>query len=350
MNRVLSSTIQTIFQPYKGILAADERPSSMDKRLALYGIATGEASRIRCREIFFSTPNLERTISGIILAENTFRDHHTGGVRTKDLLHSLGIAVGVKVDKGLAPYNGSDVLFTTKGLDDLADRYQVYADEGVRFLKWRSTIPVMPSVSDEFLERIATDNASYASIALDAGLVPIIEPEVLLKGSHSIDESVAMLTRVITATLAALEEEGCDVHSCVLKTAYATAGLSAKQPSSVEEIVKRTLTVFRETGADRFAGIVFLSGGMEPPLAIDCIQQIRALADRPDTPHTFKGPMTFSYARALQDSMLSTWKGDEENVLAAQVAFTQSLQHAVKKYKGSEEAPLGGDGKGVISN
>ena len=346
MKRVLSSTIQSLFQPYKGILAADERPSSMDKRLASYGIPCGAAMRARCREILFSTPNLERTISGIILAENTFRDHETGGVRTKDFLHSLGIVVGVKVDDGLVPFDGGANLSVTAGLDSLADKCRMYASDGALFLKWRSAVPVLPPVPDSFLRRIADDSATYARCALDNGLVPVIEPEVLLKGNHTTDESAALLKRVIGTTLTALREKGCDPRSCVLKTSFAAAGLSAPSPA-VDTVVKETLTALREAKADRFAGIVFLSGGLPSEDAIAYIQRIRAVGERADTPHSFSQPMTFSYARALQESMLTAWQGKEENVLAAQVAFTQTLQHAVKKYKGSEEAPLGGNGKDV---
>ncbi|MDE0243379.1 MAG: fructose-bisphosphate aldolase class I [Candidatus Kaiserbacteria bacterium] len=341
-----SETIQTLFQPYKGILAADERPSSMDKRLASYGIPEGQAMRARCREILFTTPNLERTISGIILAENTFKDHETGGVRTKDFLHSIDVTVGVKVDGGLESYRGSDTFSVTKGLDDLADRCKYYAQEGVQFLKWRSVIPVT-DVPDDFLQTISKDIATYACAALASDLVPVIEPEVLLKGEHTMEETRAVLTKVITAVLGALQDQSCDPKSCVLKTSFASAGLSAKEKPPVDTVAERTLETLNSAGAEQFAGIVFLSGGLPSEDAIAYIQRVRALGEQPDTPYSCSVPITFSYARALQESMLSAWQGREENVLAAQVAFTQTLQHAVKKYKGSEEAPLGGDGKNV---
>ena len=295
-------------------------------------------------EILFSTPNLERTISGIILAENTFNDHNTGGTRTKDLLHSIGIAAGVKVDGGLEPYNGSDTFSVTIGLDDLKDRCCRYADDGALFLKWRSVIPVT-SVPDDFLHRIADDCAIYAGHALSCNLVPIIEPEVLLKGHHTLKESSDLMTRVITALLTALQSRSHDPGLCILKTSFAAAGLSAEMKPSIDDVAKETLTALRAARADTFAGIVFLSGGLPSQTAISLIQRIRALAEQPDTDHSFATPITFSYARALQETMLTAWQGSEENVLAAQVAFTQTLQHAVKKYKGSEEAPLGGDGK-----
>ena len=344
MNTIKEHTLETIFQPYKGILAADERPSSMDKRLAEYGIADGAAMRDRYRAILFSTPNFERTISGIILSEDTFTQHTMDGVPTRDFLQELGIAVGVKVDGGLEPYEGSETLQITKGLDGLADRCRQYREQGAKFTKWRSAIPVV-GATDAFVAQVATDIAAYAQCALQHDLVPVVEPELLLSGDHTVADTEAMFVRVMPVVLAALAERGCDPRQCILKTSFITDGL-VDGVLSADEAAERTLSVFKKTGlggTKSFYGIVFLSGGLESQTAIAYIQRIKALAEQEE----FATPLTFSYARALQDPVLREWKGEEANVLTAQLAFTQTLQHAIKKYKGIEEAPLGSDGKAV---
>ncbi|MCY4577279.1 MAG: fructose-bisphosphate aldolase class I [Candidatus Kaiserbacteria bacterium] len=336
MSTTIEHVLKTIFQPYKGILAADERPSSMDRRLQEYGIADGDAMRSRYREILFSTPNLERTISGVILSEDTFAQHTVGDVLTRDFLRELGIAVGVKVDGGLESYAGSDTLQKTKGLAGLDDRCKQYREQGAGFTKWRSAIPVV-GATDDFITTVATDMATYAYHALQNDLVPIIEPELLLRGDHTVEATAETFTRVLPAVLAALAEKKCNPQQCILKTSFITDGLT-DGVLSADETAKRTLAVFRETKLDGnkgFYGIVFLSGGLESKTAIAYIQRIKALAEQ----EAFKTPLSFSYARALQEPVLLEWKGEETNVLNAQLAFTQTLQHAIKKYKGIEEAP-----------
>lgn len=336
MSATIDNTLVTIFQPYKGILAADERPSSMDRRLKEHGIKEGKSVRDRYREILFSTPNLERTISGIILSEDTFTEHTTDGVPTREFLQGLRIAVGVKVDGGLEPHEGSDTLKKTKGLDGLSDRCKQYRQQGAVFTKWRSAIPVI-GATDEFIKTVAADMATYAHHAIANELVPIIEPELLLSGDHNTEATEEAFKRVIPAVLAALAEKKCNPQKCILKTSFITDGLTGGVLPA-EEAARRTLAALKETklgGGNSFYGIVFLSGGLESKTAIAYIQRIKALAEQED----FSTPLSFSYARALQEPVLNEWKGKEENILNAQLAFTQTLQHAIKKYKGIEEAP-----------
>ena len=344
----VEQVLKTIFQPYMGILAADARASSMDRRLQEHGIAVGEEVRKRYRTLLFSTPNLERTISGVILSEDTFINHTMDDIPTRDYLAQLGIVVGVKVDGGLMPFKGDPVLKCTKGLEGLSDRCVVYKEQGAGFLKWRSAIPAI-GATDEFIDAITADMAAYAQCALNNNLVPILEPEILLDGDHGADDTATVCRKVFPALLRALTQQGCNPHQCILKTSFIIDGLGRGEMSA-EDVAKKTLAAFKETGLDNeksFYGIVFLSGGLETRLAIAYIQRIKAVAEQKDTPHSFSVPITFSYARALQEPALIEWEGKEENVLAAQLAFTQTLQHAIKKYKGLEEAPLGSDGKGV---
>ena len=336
MTDILESTLTTIFQPYKGVLAADERPSSMDKRLQEYGIADGEAMRARYREILFSTPNFERTISGVIMAAESFTEHTMNGVPTRDFLRELGIAVGVKVDGGLEPYEGSDTLQRTVGLDGLDDRCREYQEQGARFTKWRSAIPVV-GATDDFIAAVAADMAAYAACALKHNLVPIVEPELLLSGDHTVEDTENACLKTLPVVLDALREKGCNTKRIILKTSFITDGL-VDGVLSADETAERTLAIFKKIGlggGKGFYGIVFLSGGLESKTAIAYIQRIKALAEQ----ESFGVPLSFSYARALQEPVLQEWKGEEANVLSAQLAFTQTLQHAIKKYKGIEEAP-----------
>ena len=320
----------------------------MDRRLEEHGIAAGKEMRAKYRTLLFSTPNLERTISGIILAEDTFQDHAIDGVPTRDYLAHLGIVVGVKVDGGLVPYNEDKVLKRTIGLEGLQKRCASYKERGAGFLKWRSAIPAI-GVTDNFITTVVSDMVEYASHALEHGLVPILEPEILLEGSHTAEDTAETFKRTLSALLTALTKRGCDPHHCILKTSFIIDGLDREEVSA-EEVAKKTLITLKEAGLDTgksFYGVVFLSGGLESKRAINYIQQIKAFVEQEGTEHSFAPPITFSYARALQEPVLAVWKGEEENALVAQLAFTQTLQLAVKKYKGLEEAPLAGDGKEV---
>ena len=337
-----------LFQPHKGILAADARPSSMDARLEEYGVSPGETNRSAYRELLFSTPNLERTISGVILSEETFTDHRTDDVSTRIYLSTLGIVPGVKVDKGLVPFdNGADAsLCITTGLEDLSERCEQYVRDGAGFVKWRAKIPVL-GATEPFLAAVGENLATYASIALKHNLVPIIEPEVLLSGTHTLEESAETLARTLAAVVSALRAQKCASQKCILKTSFATAGLE-RETLPADLVAEKTLAVLRESGLDNqrvFYGIVFLSGGLSSETAISYIQRIKAIAEQEGTEHSFTTPLTFSYARALQMPALLAWQGKEDQVLAAQLAFTQTLQHAIRTYKGREEAPLGSSGK-----
>lgn len=342
----IERVLQSIFQPYKGILAADERPSSMDRRLQEHGISHSAEMRSAYRTLLFSTPNIGRTVSGVILSEDTFENHAINGTMTREYLSSMGIAVGVKVDGGTEPFKGSSELKITKGLDDLSERCKKHKKQGAEFVKWRSVIPAI-GATDELIMKVTKDMAEYAWCAISNDLVPIVEPEILLDGKHTADESATSFKKVIAAVKEAISKRGCNVNNCILKTSFIVGGLDGGTTSS-EEAAKKTLLTLKEAGLNSkksFYGIVFLSGGLESKVAIEYIQRIKAIAEKEETQYSFKPPITFSYARALQEPALSAWKGKEENILAAQISFTQTLQHAIKKYKGVEEAPLGSDGK-----
>lgn len=342
----MQTALQRIFQEYKGILAADERPQSMDKRLELFNIIPGEETRKQYRTLLFTTPNLERTISGVILSEDTFVNHTIDNIPTREYLKRLGIVVGVKVDEGLKPYEEGSELVITQGLETLNEKCKRYSKEGAEFTKWRATIPVT-NTPKAFIKAMATNMANYAKIALKYNLVPIIEPEVLLSGNHSIEETAKALEETISAVLEALHDAGCNPHQCILKTSFAVNGLE-NELQSADIVATKTLEVFKKVGLNNnkgFYGIVFLSGGLPSKIAIEYIQQIRSTAEEQNKEYTFRPPLTFSYGRALQEPALEVWQGKQENTYTAQIAFTQTLQHAIKKYKGVEAPPQASDGK-----
>ena len=337
-------TLHAIFQPYKGILAADERQSSLDKRLKEYGLPVGEEARASFRTMLFTAPNVERTLSGVILSEDTLSHHSIDGEPTVAYLTRLGIVAGVKVDGGLEPYTGGGEteLFVTKGLDGLSEKCADHFARGARFLKWRSVIPVS-GADDAFLESVFTTMTEYASVGLRHNLVPIVEPEMLLAGDHTLDEAAETLERIVSGLLAMMRKKKCAARHCILKTSFAVSGLNRETIDS-ETVAKRTIAVLKRSGAEKqngFHGIAFLSGGLPSKVAIEYIQRIKAIAEQ-DGEHSFDTPITFSYARALQDPALREWDGTESTVLPAQVAFTQTLQHAIKKYKGVEQPSVSG--------
>ena len=322
----------------------------MDKRFEKYGIESGEESRNAYRTVLFTTPNLERTISGVILSEDTFSNHTIDGTPTVEYLHNLGIVPGVKVDEGLEPYREGDAdgadLFITKGIEALPEKCIRYKQEGAQFLKWRSTIPVS-GANDSFLQTIAETLAEYASIAVKNDLVPIIEPEVLMKGSHTISMAAETLERTLSILLRAMREKKCSARNCILKTSFVADGLE-KGTTPSDTVAKETLLALKKGGVDKatgFYGVVFLSGGLDTQTATEYVQRIKAIAEQERTDYSFDTPITFSYGRALQNPAMTEWRGLKENILPAQIAFTQTLQHAIKKYKGAEEPPAAGDGR-----
>ena len=337
MEDTLKETLRTIFQPFKGILAADERPSSLNKRFKKYGIEPNEDTRSEYRRLLFTTPKIERTISGVILSEDTFLNHTIDSILTREWLQGKGIVVGVKVDQGLEQWNDTQDLKITAGLDGLDERCQRYQIMGASFTKWRATIPVGLENKD-FMCDVVANLSEYARISLDNGLIPIIEPEVLLSGNHTPAQVAHTLKEVLKLVLDSLRKKECPAQRCILKTSFAAGGLAGKRYSA-DEVGRETLRAFIDSGLDKrnsFYGIVFLSGGLDSATAIEYIQTIKAMAEKREDDIYFKKPITFSYGRALQLPAMKVWNGDEANTTQAQLIFTQTLQNAVKVYKGAE--------------
>ena len=320
----LVSIARALVMKGKGLLAADESTHTATKRLASYGIGTSEEMRREFRDLFIDTPGIEEYLSGVILYEETLGQKGGDGKLFPKSLADRGIAPGVKVDAGTEPYPSSPDEFITGGLIGLPERLAAYKKQGALFTKWRAVITIdgdrLPTA--QAIHENARRLASYAKDVQSAGMVPILEPEVLLDGNHSRERTKAVLTETLSTLFAVLEEHAVDRASVVLKTAMALTGAASPKKDTPEEVAEATLEALTEAVPRQVAGIVFLSGGQSPEEATENLAAISRRARGAGAPW----PLTFSYARALQEEALAVWKGKKENVPAAREAFLARLK------------------------
>lgn len=322
----LSEIAKRLMAPGKGILAADESVETMNKRLVATGIEQDAEKRRQYRELLFTTPALADSISGVILFDETIRQSGAGGMTFSHLLESKGIMPGIKVDKGKIPlpqFPGEEV---TEGLDGLAGRLNEYYELGARFAKWRAVVPVAPGLpTEEGLHANMHAMARYAALCQQAHIVPIVEPEVLLDDAstdddaHLISESRATIERAVRLLMNELKRYRVDLSGLILKTSMALSGKSAPSKATTQEIARETISALKASVPSEIGGVVFLSGGQTPVEATERLNAIALLG-----PHPW--PITFSYARALQDPVLSAWQGNASNVGKAQDAFLHRLK------------------------
>lgn len=321
--RDLADIARRLVAPGKGILAADESGGSIHKKFESMQIPDDEQHRRDYRNLFFTTPNLEQYISGVILFEETAHQHADNGDTFIKFLNDKGIIVGIKVDQGLAPLKESSPETITKGLDGLSKRLSKYYALGARFAKWRAAFivdtnltPVAPS---EEAIRANTDLlAQYAKACQDANLVPIVEPELVFDGDYSLDQSIDYTGRILDALFSALTQHDVDPKACILKCNMVLAGKRYRAPSTTDEIGHATAAVLRKHLPSELAGVVFLSGGQS---AKQATANLRAIINH----GPFPWPVTFSFARALQEPALQAWRGDNTNSDAARSAFRARL-------------------------
>jgi len=314
---LLARTAAAMVAAGKGILAADESSGTCESRFKAVGVPCTEENRRAYRGLLFTAPGIERFISGVILYDETIRQKSDDGEPFAELLARKGIVPGIKVDKGAKPLALCPGEKVTEGLDGLRERLAEYFALGARFAKWRAVIAIGPDQpTHACLYANAHALARYAALCQEASLVPIIEPEVLLDGDHTIERSEEVTEATLRATYAALAAYGVSVEHLILKASMVVAGKNAARQAPVEEVADRTLRVLKRTVPAAQPGIVFLSGGQSDVAAT---AHLNAMAARPGLPW----PLTFSYSRALQNPALATWRGKSENVAAAQRAFLQ---------------------------
>ena len=312
---LLSKTAAAMVAKGKGILAADESSGTCEKRFKSVGVECTEESRRTYRGLLFGTPGAEQFLSGVILFDETARQKANDGAPFPDYLARKGVIPGIKVDKGLSeiPFTAGEKV--TEGLDGLQKRLKEYFDLGCRFAKWRAVITIGRDIpTHTCLYANAHALARYAAACQEASIVPMIEPEVLLDGSHSAERSEEVLEATLRATYSAIAAYNVSVEHLILKTSMVVSGKDGARQAGVDEVAERTVRVLKRTVPAAQPGIVFLSGGQSDEAATAHLNAMAAMKGLP-------WPLTFSYSRALQNPALKAWRGQAGNASAAQKAF-----------------------------
>jgi fructose-bisphosphate aldolase, class I len=314
----LQATIAKIIEPGKGILAADESLPTITKRFKAEGIESTDDSRRAYRSLLFTTPGIAEFLSGVILFEETLTQRTDGGDLLPEVLLRQGILPGIKVDKGTTPLPNAGGDLITQGLDGLADRLAAYKKQGARFTKWREVYGITErNPTPRGIAANAEVLARYAAICQEQGLVPIVEPEVLIDGDHTIERCREVSEAVLHAVFEALHRHKVALEYIVLKPSMVLPGKEHPPKASPELVATSTVEVLRRTVPAAVPTINFLSGGQSPQEATANLNAMNVL--HPRAPWI----LSFSYARALQEPAMHTWAGRAENVAVAQQAFYQ---------------------------
>jgi fructose-bisphosphate aldolase class I len=312
----LNATAGALVPEGKGILAADESHPSIARRFAAVGIENTAENRRIYRKMLFTTKVVAEFISGVILYDETIRQAADDGTPLGQVLSRQGILPGIKVDKGTKPLAGAAGELITEGLDGLRERLAEYRDLGARFAKWRAVITIgqgLPTPS--CLDANAHALARYAALCQEAGLVPIVEPEVLMDGGHTIERCEAVTKATLDAVFHELDRQRVVLEGMLLKPSMVLSGSQCPRQASVPEVAEATLRCFRRVVPAAVPGIVFLSGGQREEVATAHLNAMNAMAG----PHPWQ--LSFSYGRALQAPVLEAWRGDPGRIAAGQQAF-----------------------------
>lgn len=311
----LETTISILSAKGKGILAADESTATITKRFEGNGIPSNEDTRRAYREMLTGTPGISDYIAGVILYEETLNQTSTTGVPFPEFLKKHGILPGIKVDKGLGiiPFTKDEQF--TMGLDGLAERLADYKKKGAAFAKWRSVYTISDTTpSDLAIRTNAEGLASYAALCQQAGIVPMVEPEILIDGDYTIEKSAEVTEKVLHAVFHALNIHQVKLEYMILKPSMVISGKKCPKQASPEQVGRMTVEVLKRTVPAAVPTINFLSGGQSCEQATANLQEMNALGHLPWN-------LSYSYARALQDYPMKIWKGDAKNVAAAQKVF-----------------------------
>jgi len=332
----LQATVEALAQKHKGILAADESTGTMGKRLKAIDVENTEENRRAYRDMVLSTEGIGEFISGVILFEETLGQKSSDGTPLPELAAAQGVVPGIKVDKGKGPLAGAPGDEITRGLDGLEERLEGYKEQGARFAKWRCVY----NISDTKPSRLAVDAnaevlARYAAVCQEQGVVPIVEPEVLMDGGHSIQRCAEVTEEVLHEVFHALHRHHVVLEHIVLKPNMVVSGKEHSRQAGPEEVAEQTLKILRRTVPSAVPTINFLSGGQSPEEATANLNAMNLLPYRP-------WELSFSYGRALQETALKAWKGDADNIGRAQTALYERarLNSAARtgEYSSSMEA------------
>ena len=315
MTQDLEAIARALVAPGKGILAADESDGTIKKRLDSIGVESTEENRRAYRDLLFTTEGASDYISGVILYDETIRQSSANGPPFPKLLEEQGIIPGIKVDKGATELANAPGEKITEGLDGLRERLAEYFELGARFTKWRAVITIGPGIPSEYcLWTNAHALARYAGLSQEAGLVPIVEPEALMDGDHSIERAYDVTSRMLNALYTELHDQRVDLEGSLLKTNMVLSGYQAPERAGVQEVAEHTVRCLRRRVPAAVPGIVFLSGGQTDEDATAHLSAMNALGEHP-------WQLSFSYGRALQAPALKAWGGERGNVPAAQEAY-----------------------------
>ncbi len=314
-NQELESVAQAMVAKGRGILAADESMGTIKRRFDSIKIDSNENNRRAYRELLFTTKGLEEAVSGVILFDETLRTAASDGTAFSQVLSKKGIMPGIKVDKGPVDIPGFPGETVTEGLDGLRARVKEYRELGAKFAKWRAVITIGEGIPTyTCLHANAHALARYAALCQEGGIVPIVEPEVLLDGNHTIERCEEVTEETLRITFSALLGQRVHLEGMILKPSMVVSGKDNPRQAGVDEVAERTIRCLKRTVPGAVPGIAFLSGGQSAVSATEHLNKMNQLG-----PHPWQ--VSFSYARALQDPALKAWKGEPGNVAAAQKIF-----------------------------
>lgn len=323
-NTQLYSIANALLLPGKGILAADQSASTLNKQLAGIGASEDAETRRKYRQLLFTTPDLQKYVTGVILYDATIRNHADDGTPFVDILIGKGIIPIIKVDGSTTEHNGFPGEVITQGMDGLDERLAEYYAMGARAAKWRAVFNIgsdYPTEQNVVFDCIML--ARYAQLCHNNGIVPIVEPEVIFKGTHDIGRAEEVTTMVLRKLFELLSWYKVDLKAVILKSSFVLAGSDAPVQSSPQEVAEATLRTFENSVPNEIPGIVFLSGGQTPQRATENLNAVAAIEkSRGDLPWQF----AFSYSRGLEQPAQEVWQGKEENVEAAQSALLERLR------------------------
>ena len=313
----LEKTARDLVAPGKGILAADESTPTIGKRFATINVDSTDETRRAYRECLFTTPGIGDTISGVILYDETIRQSTADGTPIPEALAAAGVMPGIKVDTGAKELAGASGEKVTEGLDGLRGRLEEYRGLGARFAKWRAVIAIGEGLpSDHCLDVNAHALARYAALCIEQGIVPIVEPEVLMDGAHDISTCFQATHRALTALFAALPAQRVPLEQILLKPNMVISGSDCPVQASAREVAEQTIRCLKNTVPAAMPGVVFLSGGQTDEKATEHLNEMNKIGG-------FPWQLSFSYGRALQAPALKTWAGEDANREAAQAALAK---------------------------
>ena len=334
--KTLEEIANYIVSDGKGILAADESSGTIEKRFKSINVESTEDNRRKYREMLFRSPVMAEAIGGVILFDETLRQKSSDGDYLRNVILDHGSLPGIKVDQGVKEFEGGSDEKITTGLDGLHERCQEYEKLGAKFTKWRAVINVSDEIpSNNCISENMNALAEYALIAQQSNMVPIVEPEVIMDGSHSVERCHEVPNQTLLVLFEMLDKKNLNIKGTLLKPNMVVSGTENNYQAPIEEVAEKTLQCLKSSVPDELPGIVFLSGGqsdLDATAHLDAMNKIGG----------FKWKLSFSYGRALQQAALKTWAGEDDNLEAAQKAFSHRAVMNMKAAKGQWDKSLEG--------